>query len=91
MEPTRREEARVTWSLRNQLQFVMQDLDAKLLADHQARVIWDFLDRLDLSALYASIQAVGGGACQPASSIWGSLIRRRVCELFKGRGFGDGD
>lgn len=74
--------------MRNQLQFVMQDLDAKLLADHQARVIWDFLDRLDLSALYASIQAVGGGACQPASSIWGSLVRRRWAGVRHGGGSG---
>jgi hypothetical protein len=45
----------------------MQDLDATLPEDHQARVIWDFLDRLDLSAFYASIQAVRGGLGRPAS------------------------
>jgi transposase len=45
----------------------MQDLDATVPEDHQARVIWDFLDRLDLSAFYASIQAVQGGPGRPAS------------------------
>lgn len=37
--PTRREEARVRRPVRNQIQFLMQDLDATLPEDHQARVI----------------------------------------------------
>ena len=41
---------------RNQIQFLMEDLDARLPEDHQARATWDFLDRLDLSAFYASIR-----------------------------------
>ena len=67
MEPTRREEARVRRPVRNQIQMVMQDLDATLAEDHQARAIWDFLERLDLSAFYASIRAVQGGPGRPAS------------------------
>ena len=67
VEPTRREEARVRRPVRNQIQMVMQDLDATLPEDHQARAIWDFLDRLDLSAFYTSIQAVQGGPGRPAS------------------------
>ena len=55
---TRPQDARVVHPVRNQIQFLMQDLDATLAEDHQARAIWDFLDRLDLSAFYASIQAV---------------------------------
>ncbi len=66
-EPTRREEARVRRPVRNQIQMVMQDLDATLPEDHQARAIWDFLERLDLSAFYASIRAVQGGPGRPAS------------------------
>jgi transposase len=53
--------------VRNQIQFLMQDLDATLPEDHQARAIWDFLDRLDLSGFYGSIQAVQGGPGRPAS------------------------
>ena len=53
--------------MRNQIRFLMQDLDATLPEDHQARAIWDFLDRLDLSVFYASIQAVEGGPGRPAS------------------------
>ena len=67
VEPTRREEARVRRPVRNQIQMVMQDLDATLAEDHQARAIWDFLERLDLSAFYASIRAVQGGPGRPAS------------------------
>lgn len=67
VEPTRPQDARVVRPVRNQIQFLMQDLDAILPAEHQARGIWDFLDRLDLSAFYASIQAVQGGPGRPAS------------------------
>ena len=67
VEPTRPQDARVVRPTRNQIQFLMQDLDATLPEDHQARAIWDFLDRLDLSAFYASIQAVVGGPGRPAS------------------------
>ena len=66
-EPTRREDARVRRPVRNQIQMVMQDLDGTLPEDHQARAIWDFLERLDLSAFYASIQAVQGSPGRPAS------------------------
>ena len=53
--------------MRNQIQFLMQDLDATLREDHQARAVWDFLDRLELSGFYASIQAIEGGPGRPAS------------------------
>jgi transposase len=53
--------------VRNQIQFLMQDLEATLPEDHQARAIWDFLDRLDLSDFYATIRAVQGGPGRPAS------------------------
>ena len=64
---TRAEEARVVRPVRNQLQMVMQDLDATLPPDHPARAIWDMLERLDLGRFYASIQSVRGGPGRPAS------------------------
>ena len=67
VEPTKPQEARVVRPVRNQIRFLMQDLDATLPEDHQARAIWEFLDRLDLSVFYASIQAVQGGPGRPAS------------------------
>ena len=67
VEPTRSQYARVVRPVRNQIQLLMQDLDGTLPEDHQARAIWDFLDRLDLSPFYGSIQAVQGGPGRPAS------------------------
>ena len=67
VEATRPQDARVVRPMRNQIQFLMQDLDGTLPEDHQAQAIWDFLGRLDLSAFYASIQAVQGGPGRPAS------------------------
>lgn len=65
--PTRPEEARVVRPVRNQVQLVMQDLDGTLPEGHQARAVWAFVERLDLTPLYASIQAVQGGPGRPAS------------------------
>ncbi len=67
VEPTKPRDARVVRPVRNQIRFLMQDLDATLPEDHQARAIWDFLDRLELSVFYASIRAVEGGPGRPAS------------------------
>lgn len=41
-------------------------LDELLPADHQARVVWQFVQGVDLTALYASIRAVEGGPGRPA-------------------------
>ena len=65
--PTRLDEARVVRPVRNQLQWVMEDLEAALPEEHPARAIWAFVERLDLSGFYASIQAVQGGPGRPAS------------------------
>jgi transposase len=41
-------------------------LEDLLDTDHQARLVWDFVSRLDLSPLYARIRAVEGGPGRPA-------------------------
>lgn len=64
---TRLGEARVVRPVRNQIQLLMQDLDGVLPEEHQARAIWAFVERLDLSAFYGSIQAVQGSPGRPAS------------------------
>ena len=86
VEPTSPQDARVVRPVRNQVQFLMQDLDATLPEDHQARVIWDFLDRLDLSAFYGSIQAVQGGPGRPASDPQVLLVRLRRMGVRHGGG-----
>ena len=51
---------------RSQLAWGPIDLDAQLPADHPARAIWAVVERLDLSALYAQIEALEGAAGAPA-------------------------
>lgn len=51
---------------RAQLELRCVDLDGLLPADHRARIVWDFVEGLDLSPLYAAIRSVEGGAGRPA-------------------------
>ena len=51
---------------RQQLQWRAVDLDSLLAADHPARLIWDFVQQLDLSPLYHQIRAVEGQAGREA-------------------------
>lgn len=48
----------------NRFQVVMRSssLDSLLVEDHQARVVWDYVEGLDLTCLYDSIRAVEGHA-----------------------------
>jgi transposase len=45
---------------RSQLGWDMVDLESQLASDHRARVVWAFVTRLDLSALYDRIRAREG-------------------------------
>lgn len=51
---------------RAQLELRSVDLDGLLPPDHRARIVWEFVEGLDLSPLYAGIRAVEGGAGRPA-------------------------
>jgi len=46
---------------RFQMRMEMSSLDALLPPDHQARVVWEYVEGLDLSGLYDCIRAVEGG------------------------------
>jgi len=45
---------------RAQLQWDMLDLESLLAIDHRARIVWGFVESLDLSALYDAIGAREG-------------------------------
>jgi len=58
--------ARIMKACRNQIQLREVDLDSLLAAEHPARVVWAFVERLDLSHLYAKIKAIGDRPGRPA-------------------------
>lgn len=58
---TSRETARVQMPNRLQQELCATDLETLLPADHRARLVWGYVVRLDLNALYAQIKAVDGG------------------------------
>jgi transposase len=64
---TNPQQARVLRPVRKQVEWTARDLDSWLPDDHPARAIWAFLERLDLSAFYASIKSVLGHAGHPTT------------------------
>jgi transposase len=70
--PTRRSEAglsgepRVQRPNRAQVELRAVDLEGLLPADHRARLVWEFVEGLDLRLLYEPIKAVEGHAGRPA-------------------------
>lgn len=59
--------ARVVEVNRAQMRLVPMDLESLLPADHQARAVWSFVDRLDLGAFYERIRSREGKAGRPAT------------------------
>lgn len=64
---TRRDQARLYKPVRNQVEMMLRDLDSLLPGDHLARAIWAFVEKLDLSAFYAPIEAIVGEPGHPAT------------------------
>jgi transposase len=59
--------ARVIGADRGQPRWDMVDLDSQLPAEHRARIVWGFVETLDLGAFYAAIRSRDGHAGQPAT------------------------
>lgn len=59
-------DARVLKADRKQLQMRTFDLDAVLPPDHRARVIWAFVEKLDLKRFYDRVEARGSEPGRPA-------------------------
>jgi len=59
--------ARVVEVNRGQMRLVPMDLESLLPADHQARAVWTFVDRLDLGGFYERIRSREGKAGRPAT------------------------
>lgn len=64
--PTPAAAPRVLMAQRNQIALRPMDLEATVGPEHAVRTVWAFVERLDLSALYAEIGSVEGGAGRAA-------------------------
>jgi transposase len=60
-------EARVVRPDRSQLRWDMVDLESLLPADHRARVVWSFVEEMNLDGFYAAIGSREGEAGRPAA------------------------
>jgi transposase len=60
-------DARVVRPDRRQLRWDMVDLEGLLPADHRARIVWSFVESLDLSQLYDQVRSREGEAGRPAA------------------------
>jgi transposase len=58
--------ARVRRAERHQVVMQMASLDSLLPDDHRARLVWEYVEGLDLSGVYAKIQAIEGRAGRDA-------------------------
>ncbi len=65
--PTRPDEARVLRPCREQVEWAPRSLEATIPEEHPVRAIWAMLERLDLTAFYASIKAVLGHPGHPTT------------------------
>ena len=65
--PTLPDQARLRKPVRNQIEMILRDLDSMIPEGHEVRVIWEFLQEVDLSGFYSSIRAVLDTPGRPAS------------------------
>ncbi len=65
MSPT--EKRRLSTAQRAQVELVPRSLEGLLPPEHEARAVWLFVERMDLSKFYEGIQAVEGGAGRAAT------------------------
>ena len=64
--PTRKGEARVRRAERRQVRMQAFALDELLPEDHPARLVWEYVEGLDVSVLYEPIRSVKGRAGRDA-------------------------
>ena len=58
---------RVLEANRSQLSWDLVDLEALLAADHRARLVWRFVETLELTGFYQAIRSRDGEAGRPAA------------------------
>ena len=71
-------EARVVRPDRRQLRWDMVDLEGLLPGDHRARVVWSFVESLDLVELYDQVRSREGEAGRPAAVLMALWLHATV-------------
>ena len=66
-KPATSSTARLRLAERHQMEMHVSSLDCLLPPDHEARVVWSYVQGVDLSALLSKIRAVEGGAGRGAT------------------------
>ena len=66
-DPFRVQKPRLNSADRNQANTIPIQIDSLIESDHHARIIWAFVDGLDLSPLYEKVRAVEGAAGRSAT------------------------
>jgi transposase len=67
VQPIQISQLRVKKPVRNQAEMLIRDLDSLVADDHPVRALWDFLNKLDLTAFYAEIKVALDQVGRPAS------------------------
>ncbi len=78
-------DAKVIRPDRSQLRWDYIDLEALLPSDHRARVVWSFVESLDLAELYAAIKWREGEAGRPGDRPCGFAGGAALCDGGRGR------
>jgi len=65
-EPELAGQARVRCAQRHQVEMICGSLDSLLPEEHRVRVVWEYVQGLELSVLYQKIRSVEGGAGRDA-------------------------
>lgn len=63
--PSTKETVRVQMPNRLQLEMRAFDLESIIAQDHRVRLVWAYVEQLDLSGLYSQIKAMQGGVGRP--------------------------
>ena len=79
---------RLETAVRTQIEFQQSSLDDLLSFDHRARQVWDYVEELDLSALYGRVQTTVSSSGRPAidPAILVSLWLYATLEAWAARG-----
>lgn len=58
---------RFRYPVRNQVEFRMSSIDELLPDDHRARLVWQYVDKLDLSSLVTGVRSFAGSGGAPTT------------------------